>query len=224
MKLVLQQLIVRGPARLPYLSLEAAASVRTLERDTGGLVYNDMWRDPIGCLLAKRVRRSSLSPGYTPHSYGLAIDLDLKTILDEKKIHYEDLLYLLKKRGWYCHRRDGQAGHQEAEHFNYLGDTAEKYLLKTTMDPTTWHRPGEEKIYEKHGKDFQTSLPEVQRLLAKVGLYNGPFTDTHDQYTREAILAFQRTWDLIDDGTANPSFCRVLSYVAATLELKPPEK
>ncbi len=224
MKLVLQQVEVRGTVRLPYLSIDAAASLRTLERDMSGLVYTDMWRDPVGCMLARRVRHSSLSPGYTAHSYGLAVDLDLKTILDEKKIRYEDLLYVMKKRGWFCHRRDGQVDQAEAEHFNFLGDMGEKYIVKTSMDPVTWGRPAEERVYEIHGKDFQTSLPECQRLLAKIGLYNGPFTDTHDQYTREAILAFQRTWDLVDDGTANPTFCRVLSYVSATLELRPPEK
>ena len=221
MKLVLQQVAVRGPVRLPYLAVDAAASLRAIEKDTGGLVYLDMWRDPVGCLLANRIRRSGLSPGYTPHSYGLAVDLDLKAVLDEKKIRYEDLLYVMKKRGWFCHRRDGQIGQPEAEHFNYLGDLAEKYLVKTTMDPTTWGRPAEERIFEKHGKDFRVTLPEAQRCLAKIGLYNGPFSDAYDAYTREAILAFQRTYDLVEDGTAGLTFCRVLSYVSASVELRP---
>lgn len=221
MKLVLQQVSVRGPARMKFLATDAAASLAALERDTGGLVYIDMWRDPVDSLVARRTRKTSQLPGYSTHSYGLAIDLDLKTILDEKKIRYEDLLYLLKKRGWYCHRRDGISNKPEAEHFNYLGDLADKYLVKTTMDPTTWQRPAEERIYERFGKEFQLDLKTIQRLLSQINFYVGPFTGQLDTYTREAILAFQRAWDLVEDGLASPSLCRVLMFVTCEKPMLP---
>src|SRR4030067_628099 len=107
MKLVLQQVNVRGPARMKFLASDAAVSLAALERDTGGLVYNDLWRDPVASLQARRTRKTSQLPGYTTHGYGLGVDLDLKTILQEKQIRYEDLLYIMKKRGWLWHRRGG---------------------------------------------------------------------------------------------------------------------
>lgn len=219
MKLALQQVSVRGPARMKYLAVDAAAALNSLEKDTGGLVYIDMWRDPVDSLVARRTRKTSQIPGYSTHNYGLAIDLDLKTILDEKKIRYEDLLYLMKKRGWYCHRRDGEVSRPEAEHFNFLGDLAEKYLVKTTMDPTTWQRPAEERIYERYGKEFQLDIKTIQRLLSQINFYIGPFTGQLDPYTREGILAFQRAWDLVEDGTASPSLCRALSFVTCEKQM-----
>ena len=203
------------------LAPDAAASLQSLERDTGGLVYLDIWRDPVASLLARRTRRGTQTLGYSTHGWGLAVDLDVATILDEKKISYETLLYIMKKRGWYCHRRDGYEGRPEAEHFNFLGDLAEKYLVKTTQDPTTWGRPAEERIYERHGTAFQVALPEVQERLAKIGLYCGEFTGQLDQYTREAILAFQRAYDLVEDGPASMSLCRALVFVTVDREYKP---
>jgi Putative peptidoglycan binding domain len=217
MKLALQQLpaSVRGPARMKCLIPQAAAALIALERDTDGLDYLDIYRDPIASLASRRIRKGSQLPGYSSHGYGISFDLDVKKILDDKKITYETLLYVLKKRGWFCHRRDGDGNGQEAEHFNYLGDQGERYLTRCTMDPITWNRPAEERIYELHGPSFQVDLPACQRLLAKAGLYHGEFTDTLDPYTREAIMAFQRTWDLVEDGMATTALCRVLVFVTA---------
>jgi hypothetical protein len=204
---------------MKFLAPDAATSLLTLEKDTGGLVYKDMWRDSVDSLLATRTRKTSQSPGYSTHGYGLAFDLDLKTVLDEKKISYEDLLYILKKRGWLCHRRDGDGSRHEAEHFNYLGDLSEKYLVKTTLNPTTWQRPAEEVIYERYGKNFQIDVRAVQLLLSQINFFTGPITAQLDQYTREAILAFQRAWNLVEDGTASPSLCRVLTFVTAEKDM-----
>jgi hypothetical protein len=221
MKLALQQLAVRGPARMKYLAPDAAVALHAVERDTDGLIYFDMWRDPTASLLARRTRKGSQLPGYTTHGFGLAVDLDLLATLDEKKIRYEDLLYIMRKRGWYCHRRDGEANLPESEHFNFLGELAEKYLVKTTMDPTTWQRPAEERIYERYGCHFQVDLPGVQKLLERAGFYVGPQSGQLDAYTREAILAFQRAWDLIEDGTASMTLCRALVFVTAERQLLP---
>jgi len=223
MKLVLQQLPpgLRGPARQKLLAPDAAASLESLEKDTDGLDYLDVYRDPVACLLARRTRKGSQLPGYTSHGYGMSIDLDIKKILEERKISYETLLYVLKKRGWFCHRRDGDPNGREAEHFNYLGDLGEKYLLRCTLDPTTWSRAAEERIYEKYGTHFQVDLPTCQRLLARAGFYTGEFTGTLDPYTREAVMAFQRAWDLVEDGTVGPTFCRVLVYITCEVERLP---
>lgn len=222
MKLVLQQLpTLRGSARARLLAPDAAASLLSLEKDTGGLVYVDIWRDAVASLLSRRLRKTSQLPSYSPHNYGFAVDLDVKAILDEKKILYEDLIYIMKKRGWFCHRRDGDGTKHEAGHFNYLGDLGERFIVKTTFDPATWQRPAEERIYELYGKEFQISLQTAQGLLTKAGFYNGETTETIDAYTREAILAFQRAWDLVEDGQMSMSFCRCLVFVTADRQVRP---
>lgn len=206
---------------MPYLAPDAAASLLAIEKDTDGLVYTDMWRDPLSSLLNRRTKRTSQLPGYSPHNYGLAVDLDVKTILEEKKIRYEDLLRILRKRGWVCHRRDGLLDEPESDHFNYLGELAEKYLVKCTMDPASWSNAAEMRIWERFGKDFQIELRDVQILLTKLRFYTGQITGTRDLYTREAILAFQRAWDLVQSGAPDMSTCRVLVYIMAERELSP---
>lgn len=220
MKLVLHQVSgVKGNIRMPYLAPEAALALLALEKDTDGLVYTDMWRDPMASLLARRSRRFTQLPGYSTHNYGLAIDLDVKAILQQKKIRYEDLLRIMKKRGWYCHRKDGLENWPEADHFDYLGANAQTYLERATFDPASWDLPGEMKIWELYGKNFQLSVREVQEHLAKMHLFSGAFTGHSDPYTREAILAFQRAWDLTQTGMADISTCRVLIFVSAEIDL-----
>lgn len=219
MKISLQQVQVRGPARMKYLFKEAAESLIALEKDTDGLVYLDIWRDPVASLLARRTRKSTQLPGYSGHNYGLSVDLDLKTILDEKKVYYEDIIYMLKKRGWYCHRRDGDPSRSEAEHFVFLGLNPKKYLDKATLEPGSWQRPTEDRIYDLYGEHFNLNLEQIQDKLELLGFFIGPTTTTIDAYLREAILAFQRAWDLIEDGTPSMQFQRVLAFVAAEIEL-----
>jgi hypothetical protein len=223
MKISLQRLTdkVRGPTRLRYLSPEAAVSLERLENDTGGLIYTDFWRDPISHLVAKRLKADNLLPGYCGHGFGLSLDLDVKAVLEEKKISYEVLLHIMRKRGWYCHRRDGNQNGPLFDHFNFLGELADLYLAKCTLDPMTWHRAIEERIYERYGKEFQLDVPAVQRLLGKIGMYRGELSSHFDLYTREAILAFQRAWDLTETGNVDATFCRALVFVSADTEFLP---
>jgi hypothetical protein len=179
-----------------------------------------MWQDPVSSLLARRTRRASQLPGYSAHNFGIGIDLDVKAILDEKKIRYEDLLYLLKKRGWICHRRDGDAYAPEAEHFNFLGDTPNEYLFRCTMDPITWDNPAEERIFERHKADLQLTTYQAQIKLARIGFYAGEPDGKNDLYTREAVMAFQRAWDLIENGSVDPTTSRVIAFVTSERELR----
>lgn len=221
MKLVLQHLPkLRGTVRMPYLAPEAALAFLAIERDTDGLVYTDLYRDPTASLLARRLKRSGQFPGYSGHNYGLSIDLEVKTILSEKKIRYEDLLYIMKKRGWVCHRRDGAQEGPGAEHFTYLGSDSDSYLKSCTMDPTTWQYPVEQLIWERYGSEFKIGIKDVQALLSKMSMYSGTFTETNDSYTREGILAFQRAWDLTQSGSPDMTLCRVLVYVTAERDLE----
>lgn len=218
MKLSLQQVPkAKGNVRRPFLAQDAAMSLASVEIDTDGLSYSEMWRDSVDSLLAKRLKGSSLV-GYSPHNYGLSVDLDVTTILEQKKIRYEDLLWLMKRRGWYCFRRDGSQDQSGSNHFNFLGDDAEKYLSKSSQDPTTWQTIPELRIWERHSQDFRMETSEVQAKLSKIGFFTEPFTGQRDLYTREAILAFQRAWDLVQTGSPDMTLCRALAFVTADID------
>lgn len=220
MKLLLHQLHnVKGDISRPFLAREAALSLATIEKDTDGLIYRDVWRDAVSSLLARRIRKTSQLPGYSAHNYGLAVDLNIEAILLQKKIQYEDLLWIMKRRGWYCHRRDGVEGQTGSEHFNFLGEGADRYLARCTQDPTTWSAASEIKIWEFYHQDFQLSTKEVQILLSKICFFKAPFTEQRDIYTREAIIAFQRAWDLIQSGSPDMTLCRVLAFVTADINI-----
>ena len=204
---------------MPLLEPESADALIALEKDTDGLIYLDLWRDATSSLLAKRLTRTSQLPGYSPHNYGISIDIDVKSILEQKKIRYEDLLYLMKRRGWMCHRRDGDETKLNSGHFNYLGNAPDVYLVKCTQDPTTWSTPAETKIFDRYNSYFQLSTQQVQEKLSKLGLYKGPISGQLDMYTREAVLAFQRTWDLVQNGFVDANLTRVLAFVTAEIAI-----
>lgn len=219
MNLVLQQLppTLRGSAKLKLLAPEAAASVLSLEKDIG-LVYTSLWNDATATLLDKRTRIGTQLPGYDPHNFGVSMNLDVPAILDEKKISYQDLLYTLKRRGWLCHRRDGEVDQHGWSHFNYFGDgNPEEYLSKASFDPLSWDNPIEARIYEKHSQEFTLSPAQGQGLLQKLGFFHGEIDGNYDLYLREAILAFQRAWDLSESGTLTIPVQRTLAFVAATI-------
>lgn len=206
---------------MKLLAPDAALALVALEKDTGGLVYGDMWRDGMMNLLVRRSNRAVPLPGYCGHNYGIAIDLDIGTILEEKKILYEDLLHLMKKRGWVCLRRDGERNKPGSEHFVFLGDQASRYLARCTMDPITWVVPTEMIIMEKYGTCFDLDVAGVQELLTRLSIYVGPITGQKDAYTREAILTFQRAWDLTQSGSVDMMLCRALAFISAEREVVP---
>src|SRR5688500_12568851 len=95
------------PKRMRFLHPEAAESLVGLEGDTGGFVYSDIYRSAESSLAARRIKRGVQRPGYSGHNYGFSVDLDIEEIMRTKKILYRDIIHLMQKRGWYCHRRDG---------------------------------------------------------------------------------------------------------------------
>lgn len=221
MKLVLRQLPagLQGSARLSYLAPDAAESLLTVEREMGGLVYNELWRDASGSLLAKRQRRDDRMPGYSAANYGLAVTLNLQEILDHRGISYDELVVALGRRFWFCYRRDGAQDKPGSDYFIYLGQFNQRYLLECTQDPGTWGRAEEERLFERYGRYFQLTIPQVQELLLRTGLYRGEVSGQLDLYSREAVAAFQRAWRLPENGHADPILCRVLAFVTA--EIKP---
>jgi hypothetical protein len=223
MNLVLQQLSpdLKGPARSKLLAPEAAVSLHVLEKDTDGkLIYVKLWNDATGTLMDRRTRVGNHLPGYDPHNYGLALNLDVPQILDQMKISYEDLLYVMKRRGWFCHRRDGSPDSPGSGHFNFIGDNnPDEYMKHATFDPVSWDTPIETRIHERYSSDFQLSPAQVQSALQQLGFFHGAANGEFDGYTREAILAFQRAWDLAESGTWNGALQRTLAFVSATISL-----
>lgn len=222
MILSLQQLPgVRGPAKFKFLAPDAADALMKIEDDTGRLIYNHIWWDAVLSRYARHMRRGTQLPAYSTHNYGLGVDLDVPAILQEKKITYEDLVYVMRKRGWYAHRRDGVADAPESGHFNFLGSEAQTYLDMVTLDPSTWFRPGEQRIWERYGRYFVPDQEVIQRQLHQLGFFHGEFDLNCDFYMREAVIAFQRAWDLVENGIPDLILQRVLAFVAAERQISP---
>jgi hypothetical protein len=221
MNLTLQQLpeATRGKARAKLLAPEAAVALAALEKDTGGLLYHSLWHDAASTLLARRLRIGSHLPGYDPHGYGLALTLEGAAILESKKISYEDLLYLMKRRGWYCHRRDGKQTENTSFQFLFLGETADEYTKLATFDPLSWDKPIEQKIHDKYLKDFALSPAQVQSALLKMGFFHGTVDGNYDAYMREGIMAFQRAWQMSETGTPNMTLQRTLAFLSAEVSV-----
>jgi hypothetical protein len=221
MKMLLQEVRVAGSAKKKYLAIDAAASLKLVERDSGGLVYADLWQDGVAVFCAKRRNPDSPKPGYSSHQFGFGVDLDLRGTQEKTRLNYKELLKVMEKSFWYCYRRDEEPNLPGSEHFDYFGEHAMNYLLKATYDPIKWPRAAEERIHELHGEDFSLSIAQVQKKLGELGIYSLPISGELDEYTREAIMVFQRAWGLSEDGTASMPFCRVLSVLTVELEISP---
>lgn len=206
------------PRRMRYLAPDVGPKLMELEKGTGGYVYTDVWRSADSSLAARRVKRGVQRPGYSPHNYGLAVDLDLYAIMKKFRVHYTDIAEVMKAHGWYCHRRDGLGPDEsEAWHFNYLGSDAQRYLQSCDIArAVTWSNAVETRIMERYGNDFSLSPAQIQGLLASLKIYNGELDgNTHTALCREAVMAFQRAWDLDVDGDPGIMTQRTLAFVTA---------
>lgn len=206
------------PRRMRYLAPDIGPKLLELDRATGGYIYTDMWRSADASLSARRIKRGVQRPGYSPHGYGLAVDLDLYGIMRTYRIHYGDIVEVMKAHGWFCHRRDG-AGPDEMEawHFNYLGEEPQKYLQHCDVDkPATWSSAAEARILERYGASFSMMPLQIQTVLAQLKFYGGELDgNLSSQLCREAVMAFQRAWDLDVDGDPGIMTQRTLAFVTA---------
>lgn len=206
------------PKRARFLAPDAAQGLLRLEKDTGGYVYTDIFRSADSSLAARRVKRGVQRPGYSPHNYGFAVDLDVYPILKKYGIHYGELLEVMKAHGWYCHRRDGLGPEEmEAWHFNYLGPDADKYLANVDIDrPVSWSNAAEARILERYASSFHLTTVEIQTALKDLKIYGGEADgDPNSHLYREAVMVFQRAWDLEVDGDPGTVTQRTLALVTA---------
>ena len=210
------------PRRMRYLAPDVGPQLLVLDKATGGYVYTDMWRSADASLAARRVKRGVQRPGYSPHGYGLAVDLDLYGIMKLYKIHYGDIVEVMKAHNWFCHRRDGLGPDEsEAWHFNYLGTDPQKYLQYCDINkPVTWASAVEARIMERYGTDFNMSPVQIQSYLAQLKFYGGEVDgNLSSQLCREAVMAFQRAWDLDVDGDPGVMTQRTLAFVTADRQI-----
>lgn len=213
---------VSGPAKMKLLQHDAAAALQEADKELKSVVllkYTDMWRDPVAQLCATRLRPESPTLGYNGHGFGVSFDIDITSIRDQA--HFDIVRSILRKHGWYCHRRDGAVLAVGAWHFDFLGPLAEKYLIESNFDPQTWNRPVQTFIYERWGDRFRLNVEEAQVCLSETGLFKGYATGELDFYTREALMAFQRTWRLPENGQADARTCRVLALVSSRVHILP---
>ena len=197
-----------APKRALYMRPEAATALMLVEKDTGGLVYTDIFRSAQSILQAYTSKPGTQPVGYSFHGYGGAVDIDIDACKAKLGTTYGGLITIMQARGFYCHRRDGEAGEGKSEswHFNYLGADADQLLATTTDDHVTWARPAEMMIQRWYGPELQLTDDQVALLIPVAHA-----TDVRD---------FQRKWALTVDGVAGPRTQRTLAYVTATLDIE----
>jgi hypothetical protein len=216
------------PERFRYLHPDAARSLVAFEAEHPGVLYfSDVFRSPAGSRDARRRRGKdaggTMPPGYSHHSYGGAFDVAVTKTLKRSGWTYQRLLSELADHRWFCHRRDARRGHEEW-HFNFMpapedGGRSPYYQRVDGRRAATWARAAEARIQELYGEQLKLDDLEVQRALARLGLYAGDLDGDHGRLTRAAVLAFQRSWDLTQTGKAGTATRRVLACVTAEVEL-----
>lgn len=203
----------RVPIRALYLAPDAAVSLLSLEQDTGGLVYSDIYRNAEGSLRARRAKSGVQPPGYSPHNFGLAVDLDVTTTLKLRKWRYPDLVDVMADHGWHCHRRDLDSSASEHWHFSYFGlRAAERLKLADPDRRATWAAPAEAEIMDRYGSQFAMQPQQIRDALAIRGY-------RVDAGMGAAIKRFQHDWDLTPDGIAGPRTQRTLATATANLSV-----
>lgn len=203
----------RMPIRALYLAPDAAVSLLSLEQDTGGLVYSDIYRNAEGSLRARRAKSGVQPPGYSGHNYGLSLDLDVTATLRLRKWRYVELIDVMRAHGWYCHRLDLDSSASESWHWNYFGLRAGERLKLADRDRrATWSAPAEAEIMDRYGSQFAMQPQQIRDALALRGY-------RVDAGMGAAIKRFQHDWDLMPDGIAGPRTQRTLATATAKLSV-----
>lgn len=202
----------RLPERFMWLRPDAYAAVIELEREWPAcFYYSDMFRSPAESEAAVKSGRGALRAGRSTHNGGGALDnavsktrarLRAAGMVEMGKRKWKlDLDAMFRERGLYCFRTDGKI---RKEHWHYnLGGAG--------------YREGQLWMQRTFGDYYvhQMTKIHVQRMLAKVGLYQGELDGVNGPLTREAIRLFQRTWRLLRTGRADAKTRRVLAFVTS---------
>lgn len=204
------------PARMSLLHPTAAAAFAAIEKSMGQrLRVSDMFRTAEQSLQAMQEKAGVMPAGYSLHNYGIAIDVDIDSMLAALKLNKPDFDKLMREHGWYCHRKDNKRG-MEDWHYNHLGADAATFL-KVSEKSTNTSAAGDARITALYGDQLTLDSKEVQECLLYLKLYNGEVDGEIGPRTRQSLMAFQRAWKLQPSGQVDDRTERTLAYVSADL-------
>ena len=212
------------PARMSRLHPEAAAAFHAAEAALGQRIrVSDMFRTAEQSLQAMQQKIGVQPPGFSLHNYGIAIDVDVDAMLPAFKSKKAEMDLFMRGFGWWCHRRDAKRG-MEDWHFNYLGPNG-TMLIQAADKPkarTSTSAAADARIQALYGPGLSLTPTEVQECLAHLKLYGGEIDGKIGPRSKEAIMAFQRTWKLAATGDVDERTERTLAYVSADIEVANP--
>lgn len=204
------------PPSASLLHPDAADDFLALQQALGQrLRVSDVFRSPESSLSAMQSKAGVQPPGYSGHNFGFSIDVAVDAVLKALNVTKPQLDEKLKAFGWYCHRKDGARGFEDW-HYNHFGRgaKADPYLAACAASTTT-AAGVEKRITDLYGPAFTLDTTELQVLLKKLKLYGGDIDGDFGPRSREAVLAFERTWKLPVDGKPDPKLMRTLATVAS---------
>jgi hypothetical protein len=206
------------PAKMARLHPDAAAAFLAAEKGLGvRLRVSDMFRTAEQSLQARAQKAGVQPPGWSLHNYGVAIDIDTDAMLKSTKLAKPALDKEMEKYGWFCHRKDGKRG-MEDWHYNYFGvGEAAAPFLKACASSTNTSAGGDAKILSLYKDALTLDAKEVQECLAHLKLYSGEIDGAIGPRSKEALMAFQRTWKLQPSGQVDKKTERTLAYVSADI-------
>lgn len=193
---------------------------------------SDLLRTAESSLNAVVTGRGAQSPGYSGHNFGFC--LDAKVDESMARLHMTrktDFDRWMEERGWYCHRRDGQRGHEDW-HYNFLrafellGLTQHGAKLQLSSRSKFTSGDLEQLIQRVYGADLAPTDTECQQALQDMKFYHGAVDGLIGPLSREAISAFQRAWIYAKDkrtgkyvpvvtGKLDQKTRRTIAFVAA---------
>lgn len=204
------------PARMSRLHFDAASAFAAIEKALGQrLRVSDMFRTAEQSLQAMQEKSGVMPPGFSLHNYGIAIDVDIDSMLAATKLDKPSFDKLMREHGWYCHRKDNKRG-MEDWHYNHLGADAATFL-KASEKSTNTSAAGDARILALYGDQLTLDPKEVQECLLHLKLYSGEVDGLIGPRTRQSIMAFQRAWRLQPSGQVDARTERTLAYVSADL-------
>ena len=206
------------PAKMARLHPDAAAAFLAAEKGLAVRIrVSDMFRTAEQSLIARSQKAGVQPPAWSLHNYGIAIDIATDDVMKATKLTKPALDEKMKEHGWYCHRKDGKRG-MEDWHYNFfgVGDAAAPFL-KACAGSTNTSAGGDAKIMSLYKDALTLDAKEVQECLAYLKLYNGDVDGLIGKRTKEALMAFQRTWKLQPSGQVDKRTERTLAYVSADI-------
>jgi len=204
------------PPSAALLHPDAAAAYLAVEVGTGKrLRVSDMFRSPESSLQAMQTKSGVMPPGYSGHGFGFSIDVATDACLKSFGMTKQAFDEMMVSYGWYCHRKDHQRG-SEDWHFNHFGTGAAATPWLAACEKSVVTSAGvEAKMVATYGSSFKLSNVELQTELRKLKLYGGDLDGDIGPRSQQAILAFERAWQLPMDGVADARMMCTLATVAA---------